>query len=56
MMAVCSGAERVYAVELDNTMVAMSRDILALNGMAEKVKLFHCLSTSLSIPTHIPHR
>ena len=56
MLAVRSGAERVYAVEVDDTMVAMSRDILASNNMTEKVQLFHALSTSLSVPTHLPQR
>lgn len=56
MMAVRSGAERVYAVEVDDTMVGMSRDVLTANGMADKVKVLHSLSTSLSVPTHLPHR
>lgn len=56
MMAARSGAESVYAVEVNRTMVAMSRDILAANGMSERVKLLHSLSTSLSVPRDIPQR
>ena len=56
MMAVRSGAERVYAVEVDDTMAGISQDILASNGMVGRIKLFHSHSTSLAIPTHLPQR
>lgn len=56
MMAMRSGAEKVYALEVNSTMVAMSRKILDSNGMSGKVNLIHSLSTSLSVPRDIPQR
>lgn len=56
MMAVRSAASQVFAIEVNSTMVAMARDILAANEMADKVHLLHSLSTSLSVPRNIPER
>ena len=56
MMAVHSGAEMVYGVEVNSTMVSMSQEILSYNNITERVKLIQSLSTSLSIPRDIPGR
>lgn len=56
MMAVRSGAKRVYACEVNETMAIMSRDILSTNGMGDDVTILHCLSTDLSVPSDIPER
>ncbi len=45
----------MYACEINETMVAMSRDILAANGIAD-VTLMHSLSTSMSVPRDLPQR
>lgn len=56
MLAVRSGAARVYACELNTTMVTMSHDILASNGMADKVAIIHKTSTEATIPADLPER
>ena len=56
MMAKQCGAERVYACELSDTMVRLSREALAVNGLADSVTVLHSLSTMLSIPKDIPNR
>lgn len=56
MLAVQSGATRVYACELNATMVTMSHDILAANQMADKVKVIHKTSTEISVPADLPER
>ena len=56
MLAVRSGAARVYACELNTTMVTVSHDILASNGMADKVAIIHKTSTEATIPADLPER
>ena len=56
MLAVQGGAARVYACEMNATMVTMSHDILAANRMADKVAVIHKMSTELSLPTDLPER
>ena len=56
MLCVQAGAKEVYGVEVNKKMVDMSRDILRCNGMEEKVRLVHSLSSSLSAPADIPRR
>jgi predicted O-methyltransferase YrrM len=56
MMAKRSGAERVYACEVSDAMVSLSREALAANGLADSVTVLHSLSTMLSIPKGIPNR
>lgn len=56
MMAKRCGAERVYACELSDTMVRLSCEALAANGLADSVTVLHSLSTMLSIPKDIPNR
>lgn len=55
-MAKRSGAERVYACEMSDTMVKVSCDALAANGLTNSVTLLHSLSTMLSVPKDIPNR
>ena len=56
MLAVRSGATKVYACDMDVTMATMSRDIIAANGMADKISVINKLSTDLTIPDNIPER
>jgi predicted O-methyltransferase YrrM len=56
MMVKRSGAERVYACEVSDAMVSLSREALAANGLADSVTVLHSLSTMLSIPKDIPNR
>ena len=46
----------MYACELNATMVAMSRDILAANGMTDSVIVIPKLSTQTAVPTDLPER
>ena len=55
MMAIRAGARQVYACELSEAMVTMSRDTLMANGITE-VTLLHASSTTLSIPRDLPER
>ena len=56
LLAVRSGASRVYACELNATMVAMSRDILSANGMMDSVTVIPKISTQAAVPTDLPER
>lgn len=56
MMAVRAGAKQVYACEVNKTLAAMSHDILATNGMVDKVTVLHSLSSDLCVPRDIPER
>ena len=56
MMAVKAGAKSVYACEVNETMVTVSHDILAANGIQDDITLLHALSTTLSVPVDIPKR
>lgn len=55
-MAKRSGAENVYACEMNDTMVKLSCDTLAANGLGGCVTVLHSLSTMLSVPRNIPER
>ena len=55
-MAARQGADKVYACELSKTMVAMSHDILAANGLLNDVNLINAVSTELSVPRDLPER
>ena len=46
----------MYACELSDSMVTMSRDILAANQMADKINVVHAYSTNLSVPRDRPRR
>ena len=56
MLAVRSGAARVYACEMDITMAVMSHDIIAANGMADKISVINKISTDLVEPDDISDR
>ena len=56
MLAVRSGASRVYACEMDATMATMSHDIIAANGMADRISIINKMSGDLEIPQDIPER
>ena len=56
MMAKRTGAESVYACEMSDTMVRLSCEALAANGLADSVTVLHTLSTMISIPKDIPNR
>ena len=56
MMAKRSGAESVYACEMNDAMVRLSCDALAVNGLAGSITVIHNLSTMLSVPNSIPNR
>ena len=56
MMAARQGADEVYACELSETMVTMSRDILAANGLQDDVTVIHALSSELCVPRDLPER
>lgn len=56
MLAIQSGAAKVYACEVDVTMATMSRDIIAANGMSGKISVINKISKDLSIPADLPER
>ena len=56
MLAVRGGASRVYGCEVDVAMATMSRDIIAGNGMTDKISIINKSSTYLSIPQDLPER
>ena len=56
MLAVRAGASRVYACEINATMVTMSHDIIAANGMMDKIAVIHKMSSDVQISNDIPER
>ena len=56
MLAVRAGAARVYACEMNATMVTLSRDVISANEMADKIKVIHKMSTDCDVPDDIPER
>ena len=55
-MAAKSGAEHVFGCDTSQLMVTLACDVVATNGMQDKVSLLHALSSDLSIPKDIPKR
>jgi Flp pilus assembly protein TadD/SAM-dependent methyltransferase len=54
MMAVRAGAERVTAVEMDPTLADVARQIIADNGMSDKIEVLHNVSLELKVGRDLP--
>ena len=56
MLAVRSGAARVYACEVNSAMVKTSHDVISANEMEDRIRVVHKMSTDSSVPEDIPER
>ncbi len=56
MYAVQAGADVVYACEVSKAMYELSTDVIAANGMSDKLTLIHKKSTQLEVGKDVPER